>query len=66
MPTLVYLQKSNLQTGLRFLRSTLALRHDVLALSAFLNCPVGAALSMDIGAWDSHMELNQDYSFKGL
>lgn len=29
------------------LRSTLAYRHDVLALTAILSCPVGAALSVD-------------------
>lgn len=55
---LVYLQKSNLQIGLRFFRFILVFRYDVFVLSVFLNCLVGVVLSMDIGVWDSYMELN--------
>lgn len=54
-------------TGLcRSIRSTLAFRHDVLALTTMLNCPAGTALSVDFGGWDSHMELDHNYSFRGL
>lgn len=48
------------------LKSTLAFKHDILALTAVRNCPVCAALCVGFGGWDSHMELDQDHSLGGL
>lgn len=43
-----------------------AFRHDVLALTMILICPLDTALSVDFRGWDSPMELDQGYSFRGL
>lgn len=46
----------------RSLRSTLAFRRHVLALTAILSCPVGAALSMGELVPGTLVELDQDCS----